>query len=221
VTGYMITLSSTPPAAGATGWLASPPTSYLVAAAGSYTLYPWAKDAASNVSAVFGSPASVTVTTIAKKELSKNGGFNLYRGTGKIPLFWVGAGLTSGDGRDATTAHEGLASVKMNGALGKIKTLTQTLALSGGAGDVFTFSFWSKGRAILGRGACSAQVQLYWGSVMVYTKVVNCATGTYPAFRKTKVSFVNPTYPYTKVVIKLTYAKASGTIWFDAISLMR
>jgi hypothetical protein len=63
VTGYLITTTSTPPTAGAAGWTGSAPTTYTVGSQGSYTLYPWAKDAAGNVSAVFGSPASVTVGT--------------------------------------------------------------------------------------------------------------------------------------------------------------
>src|SRR4029078_440714 len=54
VTGYKITESSTPPSAGAGGWTASVPATYSVGSDGSYTLYPWAKDAAGNVSLVLG-----------------------------------------------------------------------------------------------------------------------------------------------------------------------
>jgi CSLREA domain-containing protein len=61
VNGYLITESSTPPLAGAAGWTASAPTTYTVSSDGNYTLYPWAKDAAGNVSALYGSPASVAV----------------------------------------------------------------------------------------------------------------------------------------------------------------
>ncbi|MBL8063021.1 MAG: CSLREA domain-containing protein [Anaerolineales bacterium] len=63
VTGYKITETSTPPSSSADGWTASAPSNYTVGSDGSYMLYPWAKDAAGNVSAVFGSPASVTVDT--------------------------------------------------------------------------------------------------------------------------------------------------------------
>jgi hypothetical protein len=70
VSGYLITESATPPAAGAAGWTASAPTTYAVAGDGTYTLYPWAKDAAGNVSAVYGSPASVTVETTAPSVVS-------------------------------------------------------------------------------------------------------------------------------------------------------
>lgn len=58
---YMITESATAPAPNDSGWTASAPTAYTVGGGGTYTLYPWAKDAAGNVSAVYGSPASVTV----------------------------------------------------------------------------------------------------------------------------------------------------------------
>jgi len=71
VTGYLITESSSQPASGASGWSASAPTTYTVASAGSHTLYPWAKDAAGNVSAVFGSPVQVKV--IAKLSFTSTG----------------------------------------------------------------------------------------------------------------------------------------------------
>jgi hypothetical protein len=51
VTGYMVTVTSTAPSASATGWTATPPTSYRVAKKGAtYTLYAWTRDAAGNVS---------------------------------------------------------------------------------------------------------------------------------------------------------------------------
>ena len=65
VTGYMITTSATPPTAGATGWTVPAPTTYTAASDGAYTLYPWAKDAAGNVSALFASPPGVVVDTTA------------------------------------------------------------------------------------------------------------------------------------------------------------
>lgn len=46
VTGYMITESSSAPAAGAAGWSASAPTSFTFSAEGARTAYAWAKDAA-------------------------------------------------------------------------------------------------------------------------------------------------------------------------------
>jgi predicted lipoprotein len=59
VTGYLINKSATAPAATATGWTATAPTS-VTAVAGSNTFYAYAKDAAGNVS--LAKSASVTVT---------------------------------------------------------------------------------------------------------------------------------------------------------------
>ena len=65
VTGYLITESSTPPSSGAAGWTSSAPYTYTAATAGSHTLYPWAKDAAGNVSAVYSSPITIVIDTEA------------------------------------------------------------------------------------------------------------------------------------------------------------
>ena len=56
VTGYLITESATAPAANDPVWTSIAPTTYTVSSGGSYTLYPWAKDASGNVSAEFESP---------------------------------------------------------------------------------------------------------------------------------------------------------------------
>jgi Big-like domain-containing protein len=63
VTGYLITESSTPPSAGAAAWSTSAPTTYTATSTGSHTLYPWARDAAGNVSPVIGNPPTVVVDT--------------------------------------------------------------------------------------------------------------------------------------------------------------
>jgi uncharacterized repeat protein (TIGR02543 family) len=60
-TGYLITTSSAQPSTGAAGWSTYAPTTYTVAENGNYTLYPWVKDRADNVSAVYGSPLAVLV----------------------------------------------------------------------------------------------------------------------------------------------------------------
>ncbi len=70
--GYLITESSTPPSAGAAGWTVTAPTTYTVGGAGTYILYPWAKDAAGNVSLVFATPRTVVVDTTAPTVSSIN-----------------------------------------------------------------------------------------------------------------------------------------------------
>ncbi|KAA0890515.1 hypothetical protein [Oryzomonas rubra] len=60
VAGYTITESATPPAASASGWSSTAPTSFTFTAAGSKTAYAWAKDASGNISNSL--IASVTIT---------------------------------------------------------------------------------------------------------------------------------------------------------------
>lgn len=64
VTGYMITNSATAPNAGDSGWLGTIPATYTVSGDGTYTLYPWAKDQAGNVSTSYGTPQEVIVDTV-------------------------------------------------------------------------------------------------------------------------------------------------------------
>jgi hypothetical protein len=61
VTGFKVTETTTAPLAGDAGWTGTAPTSYTFLSAGTYTLRPWAKDAAGNVSALHAG-AGVTVS---------------------------------------------------------------------------------------------------------------------------------------------------------------
>ncbi len=65
VTGYMLTETSSVPAAGAAGWEPVPIWRYTFASAGAKTLYAWAKDAAGNVSAAMKASVSVTIPPIS------------------------------------------------------------------------------------------------------------------------------------------------------------
>lgn len=62
VTHYLVTDSATPPASGDAGWAVSAQTTFDLGSYRSATLYPWAKDAANNVSAVYGSPIAVSAS---------------------------------------------------------------------------------------------------------------------------------------------------------------
>ncbi len=70
VTGYLITSSSTPPESEDPGWAGTAPATFTVASDGTYTLYPWARDAAGNVSNLFATPPTVNVDTISPNVVS-------------------------------------------------------------------------------------------------------------------------------------------------------
>jgi hypothetical protein len=61
VTGYLITTGSMPPPADDTGWSSTVPTTFTAVGVGSYTLYPWARDGAGNVSTLYGTPVTVEI----------------------------------------------------------------------------------------------------------------------------------------------------------------
>jgi len=164
-----------------------------------------------------GQLAHGAVLQIYAAERTKNGGFNTYVGASKIPQYWTASNFKTADGKDTTVHQEGTASVKITGTSGITKTLTQTLVLSGLAGDKFLFSFQASGSSIPAGGVCAGQVKLYSGTKLISTQTVNCATGNY-GFQLKSLNFTAPK-AYTKVVIVFTYSKASGTVWFDAVSL--
>jgi M6 family metalloprotease-like protein len=166
-------------------------------------------------------PYNFTIQGLGIQERALNGGFNSYSGASKIPTSWVkSTNFATTDGKDTTFKKEGAASVKITGESSKTKTLTQTLNISGVSGDKFTFSFWERGSSIPAAGLCKAEVLLYQGTTLKLTKTINCRTGTYSTFENKTLTF-NATSTYTKVVIKFTYSKASGSIWFDLVSLIK
>ena len=112
VSGYMITESSTAPAAADGGWTVTAPTDYTFATYGSKTLYAWAKDAAGNVSLSASDtvevtePAPTTYTIGGTTSglagtvvLQNNGGDDLSVSTG---TFTFGAALVSGAAYDVS-----------------------------------------------------------------------------------------------------------------------
>jgi hypothetical protein len=160
--------------------------------------------------------------TVVRTERVKNGGFELYTGASKIPTSWFkSANFGALDGKTGLFKKAGKYSVVINGAPAKIKTLTQTLTLAGQKGNFLTFSYWTRANKLPTAGLCQAQVSLYNGTTPVATKTVKCPAGTtYATWKQAKLGFSAPG-DFTKAVIKFTYSKASGTIWFDGASLIK
>lgn len=158
--------------------------------------------------------------TDSAQAVAKNGGFNSYIGTSRIPKFWKASRFSATDGKNTTVKHEGVASVKISGAVGVVKTLSQTLNVSGPAGDRFIFSYWVKGSAIPKAGVCQAKVSFYNSATFKGAKILKCPSGANYPFKKMTLNISAPA-AYTGIVITFTYSKPSGTVWFDGISLMR
>jgi hypothetical protein len=134
VTGYTITTSSTPPAAGATGWTASAPTTYIVAGDGIYTLYPWARDAAGNVSAAVGAPASVTVETTAPTVVSSELINNNPTNAASVDyIVTFSEGVSGVDTSDFSLTSSGVTGASITGVGGS--GATRIISVNTGSGD--------------------------------------------------------------------------------------
>jgi hypothetical protein len=104
VTGYLITESSTAPAAAAVT-LSQPPTSYVATSSGSKTLYAWARDAAGNVS--LSKSAVVTINPVVGSYPSLQNAYNTVPSGG---LLFIGEGTlteTFTANRNVTVTVEG------------------------------------------------------------------------------------------------------------------
>ncbi len=167
---------------------------------------------------------AVVVPPPTPTEQALNGGFEKYSpSTSKVPYKWVKSsnfGLTDGK----TTVHKvGKFSVRITGSGTQKKTLTQTLSsttgFTGGAsGSAVTFSFYVKGSLVPATGKCMGQISLYNGPT-VTTQTVACPKGTF-GFTKKSITF-NAPFAYTKAIIRFTYQKSGGTVWFDVVSLKK
>jgi hypothetical protein len=168
-----------------------------------------------------GSPHKIVLTGKGGTEQSLNGGFNTYpSSTAKVPTSWTAAGFATTDGKDTANKKEGTASVKIANTAVHTKTLTQTRNVSGGSPNMFVLSLWAKGQNIpTSAGYVRAQVLLYNGATLLKTNTITFPNGSYP-FQKKSLAFTAPS-AYNKIVIKLTYSKATGAVWFDGLSLLR
>ncbi len=85
VNGYLVNESPSAPAASASGWSATAPTSYTFATAGAKTLYAWARDAAGNVSASLSAPVTVALASVPEPAGWFAGDMHVHRSCGGSP----------------------------------------------------------------------------------------------------------------------------------------
>jgi hypothetical protein len=166
------------------------------------------------------SPVAVVVSSTppTPTEQALNGGFEKYAGTSKAPTSWSSSKFGSTDGKNKIY-KSGKFSVQITGSGTLKKTLTQTLtSVPGASGDSVTFSFWVKGSSVPTAGKCMGQVLLYNGPTIT-TQTLKCPTSTY-GFTKKSITFTT-TSAYDKIIIRFTYQKSSGSVWFDLVSLVR
>jgi hypothetical protein len=191
---FLITESSTPPLAGAVGWAGSAPTTFTASGTGTITLYPWVKDAAGNVSSVYGSPVAVTVVNFLDNFTGADG-TNLTAHTPDIAP--VGATWAKIGGSDVVISGNKAASITGSGFVYAIEsgvsnftlTVTVNATSSGYFGVVVRYSdtsnywylLWRKSDNTLqiykregGAGALMASVGKTLNLSQDYTMTVVC-----------------------------------------------
>jgi hypothetical protein len=165
------------------------------------------------------SPLGITLsgTGVAGTQLLKNPSFEADANHDKKPDAWSFANFNLlTDKRDCTVRQSGKCSLKLVGN-GKTKTAIQTITKSGLAGDDFAFSLFSKALKVPPAATYKLTVSFYNGASLLGSQSLNFTAGTH-TFKQVKGTFTAPA-AYTKVIYKITFKAASGTVWFDTASL--
>jgi hypothetical protein len=155
-------------------------------------------------------------TGLAGTELTRNG---LFSSGNRIPTNWVKIGSWSKtDGRFCyITFLSSPCAVRF--VEGTLKGISYTVSKSGGAGSAFYFSLWTSGTSVPTKTSAKASILLYNGLNLVKTAPLPIAyTGTYP-FKIATSWFIAPA-SYNKVIVKLNYLAATGTVWYDNVSVL-
>ena len=131
-----------------------------------------------------------------------------------FPDRWIKAGAADpADGRDCTVHFNGSCSLLLVGN-GKQVTVSQTLKKSGVAGRGFSYTLNAKTLNLPSNAIVNIRVLLYNGTALVGTSdIVSFTKGTH-SFKLVKGSYTAPA-DFTKVVFKITFKAAHGSVWFD------
>lgn len=160
-----------------------------------------------------------TAPLVAEAITISNTGFESDSNGDRLPDGWSAnsrVSTTAGDGISTASSHSGLQSLLLRGN-GKSKELTQTITVSGQAGEILYFSVWVRGDGIPGGGTARLTATFYHKSSGTTVAVHNLAAGTYDWAELKKA--VSSKKSYKKIKIALTFKKSSGTVWFDDIAL--
>jgi hypothetical protein len=144
-----------------------------------------------------------------------NPGFDMYKGTSKVPTSWKAGRFSTKDGKSTRVKRSGKASVRVVRSA-RAKTLKQTVALTRAAGTRVSFSFYVAGKD-LARSTCSVRVTLK--GTTTTTKTLKCPTRKTYKFTKRAVSFTAPN-AFTSITVVVTAKHKSGSIWIDQASLI-
>jgi len=195
-----------------------------VAAGGTCTLAlkfsPTALGAASGNVVITGnasnSPQSLPVSgTGVGAQLLKNASFE--GAAGSQPANWTLAGTNANtDFLDCTVHKIGSCSLKLIGN-GTQKTVSQTVSIIGTTGNTYAFALSSEASGVPSSATYMVRVLFYKSSLLIGSKTLTFSTSA-SGFQNLSDTYTAPS-AYTKIVFKITFNAATGTVWFDAAGL--
>jgi hypothetical protein len=196
-----------------------------VAAGGTCTLAlkfsPTALGAASGNVVITGnasnSPQSLPVSgTGVGAQLLNNASFE--GAAGSQPANWTLAGTNANtDFLDCTVHKIGSCSLKLIGN-GTQKTVSQTVSITGTTGNTYAFALSSEASGVPATGVTfMVKVLFYKSSLLIGSKTLTFSTSA-SGFQNLSDTYTAPS-AFTKIVFKITFKAATGTVWFDAAGL--
>ena len=172
----------------------------------------------------------------SRYNLVENGDFTYYSGTEDTPFCWsAGSGCGSTEKRmTLSSGTSGIANTdanvfKMAGSVSKNKRLFQDIAVSGSAGDTFSFGGWAKGNAAPIKESPYANsnrfaIVLRFNNTDSTTTEV-CADFNPDLYESTTWQYACAvavaTKAYSSIRILVVYEKNINTIYYDAIQLFK
>jgi uncharacterized repeat protein (TIGR01451 family) len=151
-------------------------------------------------------------------ELLTNFSFEKDVNRDRVPDDWKKASAwTLNDGRNCTVKRTGACSLRFTGTSG-LKSLQYVVLKSGVAGDDFLLTVWSRASTVPSTAKYyRIRLEIYNGTTLVGSKTFNFAKGTH-AFVQGRLP-LTAAADYTKIIVKIEFQAASGTVWFDDASL--
>ncbi len=136
----------------------------------------------------------------------------------KVPRFWRASRFGRTDGRSRLQKKFGAFSVQIAGTTA-VKSMTQSIPLSGAAYDSFVLSGWSRANKPRGAGIyeLSARISYADGTSGLYRMSFTKRTHNWEYKERAFVAAKD----YVGVDVTLTYGKNAGTAWFDGVQLVR
>jgi len=152
----------------------------------------------------------------ASTNLVKNGSFEKDSNGDGVPNQWTGINLTPADKRVCNQSKAGSCSFKMVGD-GTTKYLYQVIAVSGGSGNEFNLSAWTKGKNITG-GLAYVYVQFNHTGGGDNNVLITIPAGTSPWTLRQEPA--TAAADFDSITIALQLNADSGKVWVDKVKLV-